>query len=830
MNAPSFELERQLQATADSAQRLTLLLALGAELQELDPERGYAFSKEAIPIATQLHDEHSLAQAEFLCAQNLRVVEGALQAIPLFESAAKRFKNLGETSRMAYALYYLGGAYAVANMLEQGQQHISHASALFDALNDRYGQAKVLQGSSLTMCRAGRFEEAIELTQASIKIYRELPERQVDLAYSLINLASQLGDRGSPNEGVPCLVEAAHIARLLNKPRLLAVAMGELGAAYTACGEVESARKPLNESLDIAKSLNDSISMTWTYFHLAILELAVHQYDHAERNFLMAIEIGQPQKLDDCIVKCQEGLIKIYETRGDNKRAFNHLKTFHTLKTRIMQEASSRSLQQMQSTIELELAKKQKIMLEQANEQLESRVRERTLALSSTVTALENEIHERKTAEEKVRYLAERDPLTNCANRTLLFEHLRESLAQASGKHRQAAVLFIDLDRFKQINDSMGHFAGDAVLRSVAARLQDIIKGDDLLSRYGGDEFVCVIPELASRGTLNALIKKIQKALSKPFMAGDEEVTLSCSIGAALYPDHGTEPGQLIQHADVAMYSIKQTGRNNFALFDFEMIETANERMQIERRLRGAIQRNEFVLHYQPKVELATGRVSGLEALIRWNSADMGLVPPDRFIPIAEDSGQIVEIGQWVMEEACRQIRAWRDEGILDVPVAVNLSVRQMRETGLLYEVKKTMAANRIESGWLEFEITESILMEQQDEAIKLLQSLQNIGVLIALDDFGTGYSNLSYLEHLPINTIKIDRSFIAGMLKNRRDNAIIKAVILMGHSLGHQIVAEGVELQEQVDALKLAECDQFQGFHFCHPKPAAEIAAMLRG
>jgi diguanylate cyclase (GGDEF)-like protein len=829
MTLPPNPIEQQLQATTDAAQRLGLLLALATDLQEFEPKRGYQFSLQAAELAKQLRDERALAEAEMCCAQNIQVVQGSPSAIPFFESAARRFEALGEQSRLAYAMYYLGGACAVANMLEIAQQHISHAGVLFEKLGDRYGQAKVLQGTALTMNRANKLEEAIELTHAAIRMYRELSERELDLGYSLLNLAINMEASGRAGDGVPHLQEAILIARKSNKLRLLANALGQLGAAYATRQEIASARNSLFEALNIAKTLNDSDTLTWLYLHIGELEISVDCQDQAEHNFLLALDAGKNLKLEDCLHRCHQGLVKIYETRGDAAKALNHYKRYHDLKLDIVQEASNRSLQQLQSSVELEQAKKEKILLEKTKLELELRVRERTVELTTAVDELEREVVVRKEAEETVRFLAERDPLTNCANRSLLFSYLRQTLSYAGANGRRAAVLFIDLDRFKQINDSMGHFAGDNVLRAVAARLQAIIKDDALLCRYGGDEFVCVIPELATGSALHDMVRKIQGALTEPFMAEDEEVTLSCSVGASLFPDHGSEPGQLIQHADLAMYSVKQTGRNSFALFNHHMIEKASERMAMEKRLRGALQRQEFTLHYQPKVEISTGAISGLEALIRWNTPDMGNVPPDKFIPIAEDSGQIVEIGHWVINEACRQIRAWREQGILNVPVSVNLSVRQMREPSLLNDVMHAISVHGIQKEWLEFEITESILMDQQEQAGKLLAKLQALGVLIALDDFGTGYSNLSYLERLPINTIKIDRSFINGMLKSRRDNAIIKAVIAMGHSLGHKVVAEGVELEAQLDALRLAECDQFQGYLFSHPKPPVEVELLLR-
>lgn len=828
MNLSLKRLDEKLRTATEATEKLGLLVALARALQETDPERGYQCSMQAIDLAGVLGDELALAQAEMICAQNIQIVEGSPRAIPYFESAARRFNLLGEQAQSAYALYYLGGAYAVANMLEKAQQHISHAGEIFARLGDRHGEAKVLQGTALTLSRSGKLEEAIKLTEAAITIFRNLPDSEADLGYALFNLASQVADQNGVGSSMEYLREALAIGRSSNKLRLLAIAAAQLGVAYTKNNEFSDARQALCEALDTAKSLNDIDTLTWVFCHIAELDLAMQRDEDAERHFLLAIETGKHLRLEDCLHRCHQGLVKIYEFRGDARKALKHYKDYHRLKLDLVHEASNRTLQLMQSSVELDQSRKEKILLEQVKQDLEVRVQERTRELLVTVEKLESEVNERISVEEKVRFLAERDPLTHCANRTVLFDSLRETLVHARYENTKVAVLFIDLDRFKQINDSMGHYAGDLVLRAVAARLQAIFNQDALLCRYGGDEFVCVIPDLTSTEHLDKMVMYIQLALADPFVANGEDVTLSCSVGASIFPDHGSEPGQLIQHADMAMYSVKQSGRNQFALFDYQMIESASERMSMEKRLRGAIQRNEFSLHYQPKVDIHSGIISGLEALIRWQTPDMGNISPDKFIFIAEDSGQIVEIGHWVINEACRQTRQWREMGILNVPISVNLSVRQMREPSLLNDIKHAMAVHRIEKGWLEFEITESILMDQQEQAAVLLGKLQEMGILIALDDFGTGYSNLSYLERMPIDAIKIDRSFINGMLKSQRDLAIIKAVIGMGHSLGHKVIAEGVELEAQLEVLKQTSCDEYQGYLFSHPRPAEHIEAML--
>jgi diguanylate cyclase (GGDEF)-like protein len=829
MNAPTQNLEFQLRSTTDLARRTELLLALATELHELEPKRGLEFAREAVTVATQLGDERAVSEAELICARNLRQLGREKESIPLLESAISRLERLGHKDRLAHAYYHLGCACVLTNVIEPALQYFTRAGELFDELGDPYGKAKILQGSSVFMQRAGRLDEAIKLTQIAIAIYRELPDRGQDLGYTLFNLASQLADCGRASETVPLLTEAVTIGRSLNKARLLVYVLGQLGVAHTARGEIDAARNSLVEALDLSKRLSDQVAIAYVYLHLAELEIAAHRPELAERYFLLSNEMGRPHNLSDCAVRCYEGLYKLYEVRQDTQRAFEYFREFHRLKVDLLKEASNRDLQRLQTAMELDHAKHERSLLERSKADLELRVRERTHDLSTAVAELEREVEERRKAEERVRFLAERDSLTNCANRPALFERLGQTLEQANREQRKVCVLFVDLDRFKQINDTLGHYVGDQVLRVVAERLQCCVGPDALLSRYGGDEFVCMLPEHVSSTALNAFVENIQAVFAKPFQVGRESLFLSCSIGASLFPDHGTDAEVLIKHADLAMYSVKQTGRNSFALFDSQMTDSAAERLTVEKQLRGAVQRGEFRLYYQPKVDIATGRIAGFEALIRWQHPQMGQVPPGKFIPIAEDSGQIVEIGRWAIQEACRQARAWRELGISDCPIAVNLSVRQLREPSLAREVRECLDRYSLGKGVLEIEVTESILMAQPAQAAHTLRELQQAGVLIALDDFGTGYSNLSYLEQLPINTIKIDKSFVQGMLLNQRDRAIVRAVIAMAHSLGTRTVGEGVELAGQLAALKEAQCDQYQGYFFSVPRPALEVTELLR-
>jgi len=810
------------------ASRLASLLAQARGQQETHPAEALGLAQSAGELAESLNEAAAKAEAQLTSGVCLRLLGRADEAIPTLESAAAAFQQLGLRTREADSAYQLGAASIVAHRLEAAMRYIARADEIYRDLGNRFGQAKVLQGSSLTMQRAGRMDEAMELTRAAIAIYRELPGHDVDLGYALFNLSSQLADQDRAGDTVGYLSEAIAIARRLGTTRLLTYGLGQLGVAYTQHKEYALAAGVLDESLTQARALGDPVAEAWCYLHAGQLEVAAERPNGAHEKFRHSLEIAAQHQLADCEVLCHAGLADIQEARGDARLALAHHRKFHALSTRLMEEASNRQLQQLQVAVELDLSRKETALLASARDALESSVAERTRELSGAVARLEQEIAERRKAEDRARDLAERDPLTRCANRAALFDYLQRATRAAQDTGRQVGVLFLDLDRFKQINDTLGHHVGDQVLQEVATRLRGFVGAHMQLARYGGDEFVCVLPGEASPQALRHTAEQFQSAFREPFSAGRESVFLSCSVGASVFPDHGADAGLLIKHADIAMYSVKQTGRNSFAMFSEDMMQGARERLAIAQSLRGAAERGELALAYQPKVDLRSGRVAGLEALLRWRHPELGHVSPATFIPIAEETGQIVEIGQWVIREACHQLRAWRDAGFLDLSVAVNLSVRQLRDPQLTAVVKESLENNDLGRGALEIEVTESLLMEDPEQASMVLIGLQGVGAMIALDDFGTGYSNLSNLELLPIDTIKIDRRFVQGIVSNRRDVAIVRAVIAMAHSLGTGVVAEGVETQAQLKRLADEGCDQYQGYLFSAPRSAEQITPLL--
>jgi diguanylate cyclase len=432
-------------------------------------------------------------------------------------------------------------------------------------------------------------------------------------------------------------------------------------------------------------------------------------------------------------------------------------------------------------------------------------------------------------ANDELQRIALHDPLTKLPNRVLLEDRIEQAIAHAERSKVNCAVLFVDLDRFKMVNDSLGHFVGDELLRGVASRLHALVRAEDTVSRMGGDEFVLLLREV--EGTPDALdvASKALAGLREPFRVHQQELYVTPSIGIAVYPEHGNTAQMLITRADAAMYNVKKGGRNDVRVFATEMSTFFPERLMLENDLRRALERHEFELHYQPKVELEDGSVIGMEALVRWRHPRKGLVAPDQFIPLAEESGLIVPIGRWVIEEACRQNKAWQDAGMPHLRVAVNISGLQFRQKDLLESIDYALGSSGLAPECLEVEITESVVMQNASDAIVTLERLSAMGVHVSIDDFGTGYSSLSYLKRFPIDKLKIDRSFIRDVSTDMEDAAIVRATIGLAHNLRLRVVAEGVETAEQLEFLRALGCDEYQGYYKSKPVAAAEFERVLR-
>ncbi len=436
---------------------------------------------------------------------------------------------------------------------------------------------------------------------------------------------------------------------------------------------------------------------------------------------------------------------------------------------------------------------------------------------------------ERKRFQEQLEHQANYDMLTGLPNRSLLRDRLKQAVF-AQRMRRSIAVVFIDLDHFKFINDSLGHDTGDALLKLVAERLHATVRDGDTVSRLGGDEFILILNDQPGAERIFQAMQRIMDKLAEPIVIGGNELFITCSAGISIYPQDGRDVETLLKNADTAMYRAKDHGRNNFQFYTAEMNERVNERLAVENSLRRAIERKEFLLHYQPRIDLASRMIVGMEALLRWQHPEWGLVAPERFIPLAEETGLIVPIGEWVLRTACAQNRAWQDAGLPPVTVSVNLSARQFKQEDLPKSVSHILGETRLRAEHLEMELTESIVMHNAEAAIQTLKRLKALGVQLSVDDFGTGYSSLSYLTSLPIDGLKIDQSFVRSITQNGNGNGTVlaRAIISLGHSLNLRVIAEGVETDEQLKVLEQYHCDEVQGFHFSKPLPSGECVPLL--
>lgn len=440
-----------------------------------------------------------------------------------------------------------------------------------------------------------------------------------------------------------------------------------------------------------------------------------------------------------------------------------------------------------------------------------------------------SDITTQKQAEAIISYQIHHDSLTGLPNRKYLHQYLIGFAEKLEDKNQKFAILFLDIDRFKLINDSLGHAIGDLLLQAVSDRLKTLLRKGDLLVRWGGDEFAILTKSITSPDIVVQIAESLIQALALPFNCGEHELHITTSIGASIYPEHNTDVEELICHADMAMYRAKVEGRNSFKFYVPNMQEQSFQKLLMENNLRRALGNGELEAYYQPQIDLSTNKIVGLEVLLRWKHVTLGSIPPSKFIPLAEESGLIIDIGNWVLRNSCLQAIAWQKKGLPPIQVSVNLSIKQLQQKKLLASLQKILDETNFDSNYLELEITEGIMIENVEEKIVLLNQFRQMGIQLSLDDFGTGYSALSYLKNLPIDTLKIDRIFIEHISHNAQDQVIVASLINLSHSLNLIVIAEGVETKEQVEFLRSLGCDRIQGYFFYKALPAEEIESLLR-
>jgi len=470
-------------------------------------------------------------------------------------------------------------------------------------------------------------------------------------------------------------------------------------------------------------------------------------------------------------------------------------------------------------------ALKEKAIVSHANDL----VNEKSTELEKANEKLNNEINEHKKTQEKIKYLAYHDPLTDLPNRLLFNDRLNQAIFQATRTETYIAVVFLDLNAFKMINDTMGHDKGDKLLKEIAKRLIKTLRKGDTVGRFGGDEFIIIAQNIKSVESVNVIVEKILNAFKQPFIITGMDCFMTASTGIAIYPYDGEDVDTLIKNADMAMYKSKKKGRNKYEFCTAIMKINEAETMKITNKLYRALDNKEFMVYYQPQISYNTKKIVGLEALLRWNNPELGLIPPSAFIPIAEVTGLIMPIGEWVLQMACRQNKEFIDAGLAEIRMAVNLSMHQLQNSRIVEQVENILSRTGLSPKYLELEITESVMMMETETLISTLNAFKKMGVSISIDDFGTEYSSLNYLKKLPVDRLKIAMPFIHGISVNEKDEAITKAIILMAGNLGLKVIAEGVETKQQLNFLTQRMCDEIQGYYYYKPMPVNELEELLR-
>jgi diguanylate cyclase (GGDEF)-like protein len=821
------EIELRLVKAAAGWPRYEALLALADALVRSDPRRALLLAREAATLAQELDDAGRSADARVVEAAAQRVTGRPHESLAALDGLVERFQDAPDRTRFARVLLEVGSANLAINLLEYAQEFLEESIAVFAQADDVDGIARSNLALAELWLQSEQWREAVRCFDRAERADHRLADgnRHLAAVYAGRGLAMALQER--PVEALVFLDRALDWAPSFDDALSRALALFRKGQCLVATGNETRGGAALREAEVLAGRHGFDLLRIEIVLPLAQLHIGAGDAARAERELREALTTFDTNPFDEREAEVHRVLADACERQGGMAQAAEHHRRCHELNARSLRLASHERRQRLRLALRLRKTEAEKQAAEDLSRLLEQRVAERTGDLTRTVAQLEREVSERERAERQARFLAEHDPLTGLPNRTLLTRRLAEVLAGVRGEQR-AAVLFIDLDGFKQINDAYGHAVGDRVLRDVCSRLEGCVQPGDTLGRYGGDEFVLVVRHAARRDGVVGLCRQLIDRFAAPVVVADRPLFLGCAIGVAIAPEHGPDAMTLVQNADAAMHHARAGLGARFAFFEPDMLHPVQRRLALSSALRLALQRREFTLAYQPRIARIGNRVAGVEALLRWHSPELGAVPPGDFIGVAEQSGLIGELGAWVLHEACRQARAWDAKGLPPLPIAVNLSARQLAEGRLVGDLQKATAQVGLPASRLEMEITESLLLQDPDGANEHLAELRRLGVKIALDDFGTGYSNLAYLSRLALDFLKIDRSFVERVDAGASDRAIVSGMIAMARGLGVEVIAEGVETPAQLAALHKLGCDYVQGFHFAPPLPAEQFEQYL--
>jgi diguanylate cyclase len=727
-------------------------------------------------------------------------------------------QELGDVLGQGQSLGSIGVIYVHLGLFEAALEYHVLALEKREQVGDENGRALTLNNIGVAYQELKDHTSALEYHQRSLECARSIGDRQVEL-YARINLGADHHALGHLDEAIREHRAALGLARELGNPEEEIEAGSNAGLTLSSLGRFDQALEHHREALALAREIRNPSLENQCLHELGCTQLASGQIETALQTLQAALEIALRLDLKRSVYTAHGALSEAFERSEDLRRALEHQRAFYAVEREVQGERADARAKTLAIRFETD-----RVRQEAEFERL------RNADLARANAALVDADRQKSELLSQLAHQAQHDGLTGLPNRALFQDRLERAVAGAARNGHELAVMFIDLDGFKLVNDTLGHHAGDLLLVEVAHRLEQCLRQSDTVARMGGDEFTVILADLRDPEDAALVARKLIRSLKQSVRVAGHEMNVTASVGVSLFPRDGQDATSLACHADVALYRAKQDGKNDVRFFSHDMNAAALERVQLEAQLHGALERDELTLHYQPQCDAATGRVRSFEALLRWTHPELGSVPPDRFIPVAEDSGLIIPIGAWVLEEAARQVAAWREDGFDGVRVAINVSPVQFAREDFVWLIEQTLERYGLEGRHLEIELTERLIVRDLDRASKRLAALRALGVTVSIDDFGAGHSSLSYLTRLPVDVLKVDRSFVGALGSGSDAGRVVQAIVGLAHAFGLSVVAEGIETDVQLQAVTALGCERTQGYLLGRPAPALEAVRWLEG